>query len=176
MALFNKDERGQRPEVLKQPPSVLGAPVRPAEDTLSEDAVQAHLGKGSRVEGKLIFEGSVRVDGQVDGEIQAQESVIIGDSALVNAQINAGTVILKGRLTGDIVARKRVELRAPGKLIGNITTPSLLIHEGVIFEGHCSMGGTAENKVEKSDRKVALFPKEERSGTTAIRMPSEAVK
>ena len=69
---------------------------------------------------------------------------------------------MKGKVTGDIIARKRVELRAPAKLIGNITTPSVVIHEGVVFEGHCSMGGGAEAKMEKTDKKVALFPKEER--------------
>jgi cytoskeletal protein CcmA (bactofilin family) len=82
---------------------------------------------------------------------------------------------MKGKVTGDITARKQVELRGPAKLTGNITTPSLVIHEGVLFEGHCSMGG-AESKAEKSDRKVALFPKEERSNATTVRLPSEVAK
>jgi cytoskeletal protein CcmA (bactofilin family) len=145
------------------------------ETSKTEDTVQAHLGKGSRVEGKLTFEGSVKIDGHVEGEIQAQHGVIVGESAMINAQINAETIVVKGKVTGDIAARKQVELRSPAKLTGNITTPSLVIHEGVVFEGHCSMGGT-ESKVEKADRKVALFPKEERSNTTTVRMPSEAVK
>jgi len=145
------------------------------ETSKSEEAVQAHLGKGSRVEGKLTFEGSVKIDGHIEGEIQAQHAVIVGEGAVINAQINAETIVVKGKVTGDITARKQVELRSPAKLTGNITTPSLVIHEGVVFEGHCSMGG-AENKLEKSDRKVALFPKEERSNATTVRMPSEAVK
>jgi cytoskeletal protein CcmA (bactofilin family) len=174
MALFGKDEKDQRPDVVR--PAAVTLPGRPSEGPSSEDAVQAHLGKGSRVEGKLTFEGSVRIDGHVEGEIEAHDAVIVGDSALINAQISAETVVVKGKVTGDISARKRVELRAPGKLVGNITTPSLVIHEGVVFEGHCSMGGGAESKVEKTDRKVALFPKEERTNTAAVRMPSEAAK
>jgi cytoskeletal protein CcmA (bactofilin family) len=174
MALFGKDEREQRPDVVR--PAAVTPPARPSEPPSSEESVQAHLGKGSRVEGKLTFEGSVRIDGHVEGEIEAHEAVIVGDSAVINAQINAETVIVKGKITGDIAARKRVELRAPGKLVGNITTPSLVIHEGVVFEGHCSMGGGAESKIEKTDRKVALFPKEERTNTSTVRMPSEAVK
>ena len=87
---------------------------------------------------------------------------------------SAGTIVLKGKVSGDLIARKRVELRAPAKLIGNITTPSLVIHEGVVFEGHCSMGGGAETKLEKTDKKVTLFPKEERI-SNALRLPSEAV-
>jgi cytoskeletal protein CcmA (bactofilin family) len=145
------------------------------DNSRSEEAVQAHLGKGSKVEGKLTFEGSVKIDGCVEGEVQAQQAVIIGETAVINAQINAETVVVKGKVTGDITARKQVELRSPAKLTGNITTPSLVIHEGVLFEGHCSMGG-AESKAEKTDRKVALFPKEERSNPTTVRMPSEAVK
>ncbi|MFN8627053.1 MAG: polymer-forming cytoskeletal protein [Candidatus Binatia bacterium] len=173
MALFAKDDKAQRPESVRPPVS---APVRPIEAPQHEEAVQAHLGKGSRVEGKLTFEGSVRIDGTVDGEIGAQDAVIIGDGAVINAQIQAETIILKGNVTGDIVARKRVELRAPARLTGNIITPSLVIHEGVIFEGHCSMGGGKEAKLDKPDRKVALFPKEERGPTAPARIPSEAIK
>jgi len=174
MALFGKDDKLQRPDDVR--PSVLSTPTRSGDTAANEDAVQAHLGKGSRIEGKLTFEGSVKIDGQVEGEIDAQESVIVGDTAVVSAQITAATVIVKGKVTGDITARKRVELRAPGKLTGNITTPSLVIHEGVVFEGHCSMGVGADAKGEKTDRKVTLFSKEERTAPNPVRMPSEAVK
>ena len=175
MALFGKDDKVQRPDDVR--PFVVGTPTRPNEPTPSEEAVQAHLGKGSHIEGKLTFEGSVRLDGQIEGEIEAQETLIVGDSAVITAQITAGTVIVKGKVTGDIAARKRVELRAPGKLIGNITTPSLVIHEGVVFEGHCSMGSAADSNAEKTDKdkKVTLFPKDERN-TGPVRLPSEAMK
>jgi cytoskeletal protein CcmA (bactofilin family) len=113
-----------------------------------EDGVQAntYMGKGSQVSGKLTFEGTVRIDGQVDGEIAAQESVLIGETAVVKAQLTADSVVITGKVTGDITARRRVEIRAPGKLYGNITTPSLVIHDGVVFEGHCSMGGAEGQK------------------------------
>ncbi len=173
MALFAKDDKVQRPDAAW--PTV-SSPTRPTDSPQNEESAQAHLGKGSRVEGKLTFEGSVKIDGYVEGEILAQETVIVGDSAVISAQVHAETVIIKGKITGDIVARKRVELRAPGRLMGNITTPSLVIHEGVVFEGHCSMGSGAEAKTDKPDRKVALFPKEERTPAPAVRVPSEAVK
>jgi cytoskeletal protein CcmA (bactofilin family) len=67
-----------------------------------------------------------------------------------------------------------VEIRAPGKLFGNIVTPSLVIHEGVIFEGHCSMGNTESRS---ADRKVTPFPKEEKGADAAVvRLPSEVTK
>lgn len=178
MALFGKDDKSQRSEDAR--PAFINSPVLPGEPSPAEPNVQAHLGKGSRVEGKLSFEGSVRIDGQVDGEIQAQEAVIIGENAVLNAQITAGTVILTGKLTGDVVARKRVELRSPARLLGNITTPCLVIHEGVVFEGRCSMGGapgevkpTAAATVPPSGAeraKVAQFPRDERAAsvTTSI--------
>ena len=134
--------------------------------------VNAYLGKGSKVAGKLTFEGTVRVDGTVEGEVAAQDTLIVGESAIVNAQIIGSTIIIKGKVTGDITARKRVEIKAPGKLFGNVTTPSLIIQEGVIFEGHCSMGG-AEAKAGK----VTPFPKDEKgSDGIAMKAQSEAVK
>jgi len=178
MAFFGKDDKSQRSNELRP------APVTPAvlrdEVVLEEDGAQAHLARGSRIEGRLWFEGSVRIDGVVDGEIDAKGTVTIGDAATIRAQITAGSIIVKGKVVGDLVARKRIELHAPGRLDGNITTPSLVIHEGVVFEGHCSMGGVADTKTEKSDKndrsKVALFPTDERIGAGAARVPSEAVK
>ena len=137
--------------------------------------IHAYLGKGSRVSGKLNFEGTVRVDGQVEGEISAQDTLIVGERAVVTAQISGNTVVIRGKVTGDINARKRVEIRAPGKLFGNIVTPSLVIHEGVIFEGHCSMGGGLESR--GGEAKVTPLTKEEKGGNGVLaRISSEATK
>jgi cytoskeletal protein CcmA (bactofilin family) len=168
MALFVKDDKTQKSDDGLQSASS-SIPLGSVSGTRD---VQAHLGQGSRVEGKLAFEGSVRIDGQVEGEISAQESVIIGEGAEVTAQIHANTVVVQGHVTGDITARKRVELKAPATLVGNISTPTLVIHEGVVFEGHCTMGGAATTRSERGDKRVALFPAEERGGTA--RRPSEA--
>jgi cytoskeletal protein CcmA (bactofilin family) len=143
--------------------------------TAETGGTSAFLGKGSRVTGKLAFEGTVRIEGHVEGEISAQDTLIIGESAVVNAQITGASVVVHGRVTGDITARKRLEIRAPGKLFGNITTPSLVIHEGVIFEGQCSMGGADAQRADK-DRKVAFFPKEERADSAALKAHSELAK
>jgi cytoskeletal protein CcmA (bactofilin family) len=161
-------------------PQILATPIK--EPTMIEKEksdggefgeVQAYLGKGSRVSGKLNFDGTVRVDGQVEGEISAQDTLIVGERAVVTAQINGNTVVIRGKVTGDINARKRVEIRAPGKLFGNIVTPSLVIHEGVIFEGHCSMGG----EVRPSESKVTPLTKEEKGGNGVLaRIASEATK
>lgn len=148
MALFGKDDKLQRPDDAPALEPSLSA--RGSNDSARGFAqAQAHLGAGSRVEGKLAFEGSVQIDGHVKGEIDAKDTVTVGDKAVINAQVVAGTVIVKGKINGDVVARKRIELQSPARLVGNITTPSLVIHEGVIFEGNCSMGAGADAKADK---------------------------
>jgi cytoskeletal protein CcmA (bactofilin family) len=175
MALFGKEGRDRHDRFEREETRVAGEePARKEREFMSRETipsvaasgeVNAYLGKGSRVTGKLSFEGTVRVDGQVEGEVTAQDTLIVGDSAVVNAQISGSCVIITGKVTGDITARERVEIRAPGKLFGNVTTPSLIIQEGVIFEGHCSMGGS---EVTKTDRKVTPFPKDDRISDASI--------
>ena len=128
-----------------------------ADKSFDAATVTAFLGQGTRLTGKVAFEGPARIEGQVEGEIVASETLWIGESAVLNAQIAGATVIIHGKVTGDITASRRLEIRAPGRLYGNVTTPSLVIEEGVIFEGHCSMGA-AENK----GAKVTVLAKEDK--------------
>ena len=156
MGMFVRDDKTHRPEE----PHTLGVPGTRSEPASTRD-VQAHLGAGSRIEGKLSFEGSVRIDGEINGEINAKETIIIGESAVISAQIQANSVVIHGRVQGDVTARKRVELRAPARLTGNLNTPSVVINEGVLFEGHCTMGAS-EAQADRGEKKIALFPKEDR--------------
>lgn len=111
-------------------------------DTTAMSGTSAFLGKGTRVSGKLTFEGPVRIEGYVEGEVNANDTLTVGEGADVRAQVTGTSIVIHGKVTGDVKASKRLEIRAPGKLLGNITTPVLVIHEGVIFEGQCSMGAT----------------------------------
>src|SRR5437879_6178442 len=148
MALFGKDRehepRGQRPEAA--PPSA----AAPREVTMFErekaqpqetPGTSAFLGKGSRVNGKLAFEGAVRIEGQVEGEIASEDTLTIGESAVLKAKINGTSVVVHGQVTGDIAARSLLELHATAKVLGNISTPRLIVHEGAIFEGQCTVAG-----------------------------------
>jgi cytoskeletal protein CcmA (bactofilin family) len=114
--------------------------------------VNALLGKGSEFEGKLTFEGTVRIDGIFSGQIFTEDVLIVGEGALVKAEIEVGTAILNGQVIGNIRAKNSVELHAPGRLKGNIITPTLQIDRGVLFEGSCQM----ENIEEKLRQKAAL--------------------
>lgn len=117
----------------------------------------AFLGKGTRVTGKLTFEGPVRIEGQVEGEITARDTLTIGEGADVKAQITGNSIVIHGRVTGDVKANKRLEIQAPGRLVGNITAPVLVIHEGVTFEGQCAMGAGDGGRAEK-EGKVTHLP------------------
>jgi len=113
--------------------------------------INALLGQGTEFDGKLTFQGTVRIDGKFSGEIYTDDVLIIGEGAEVKAQIEVATLIIRGGLVhGNIKARDLVEIHAPGKLIGNIVSPQLFIDKGVIFQGECRMMEEAEPKKGKS--------------------------
>ncbi len=108
--------------------------------------LNALLGRGSEFEGKLTFEGQVRIDGKFSGQITSKDILVIGDGARVNAEISAGTVVVYGVVEGNIRASQLIEIHQPGRVKGNLEAPSLSIERGVIFEGQCKMeniGGKA---------------------------------
>jgi len=105
----------------------------------SAQPVTTLLGKGSEFEGKLSFEGTVRVDGKLTGEIFTDDVLIVGEGAEVNAEVTVGAIVVQGIVRGNITAKRSVEIHSPGRVRGNINTPSLLIEKGVFFDGHCQM-------------------------------------
>ena len=115
--------------------------------TASGGDLNALLGKGSEFEGKLAFEGKVRIDGSFTGEISTNDLLQVGEGAKVHAEISCGTVIVEGEVVGNIKATQAVELRRPAKVHGDITTPSLVIEKGVLFEGKSHMEQVAASNV-----------------------------
>lgn len=110
----------------------------------------AFLGKGTEFKGVLNFEGTIRVDGKVEGEIISKDTLIAGDEAYLQGEITIGTLISSGRVVGNINASQKVHILTPGSVQGNIKTPKLIIEEGVTFDGKCEMAGekkAAEQKV-----------------------------
>jgi len=103
--------------------------------------IDTFLGRGTKVNGKLVLEGTARIEGQVEGEISAQDALTVGEGAVVNAKISGTSIVIEGGVTGDVTARERLELRASGRVRGSVTTASLVVHEGALLDGRCSMGG-----------------------------------
>jgi cytoskeletal protein CcmA (bactofilin family) len=161
MAWFDRNTGGKKgpeeermaapePQQSTQPPPPASVPTPPEPATAvtkeprpaAEPGLVAALHKGSRLSGQLILQGSARIDGSVDGEIQCHGRLTIGEGAEIRARISGQVVIIQGRVEGNVTAKEKVELIAPARLFGNINTPRLTIAEGVVFDGDCSMGLT----------------------------------
>lgn len=97
------------------------------------------LDKGSEFDGTLSFEGAFRIGGVFRGKIFTDDVLIIGEGASVEAEIEVGTLILSGELKGSVTAKERVEIHYPAVFRGNIQTPSLMVADGVTFEGVSNM-------------------------------------
>jgi cytoskeletal protein CcmA (bactofilin family) len=102
--------------------------------------ITALLGQGTRFEGKLTFDGCVRIDGAFVGEIRSEDTLILGEGADVQAEIDVATVIVRGgTLHGNVRAKTAIELYAPGRVVGNLHSPQISIEKGVSFQGQCRM-------------------------------------
>jgi len=100
------------------------------------------LAKGVMLKGEIHVEGTVRIDGRLDGEIQTKGQVIIGEDGLVQGTITAGTLISSGRIKAKVTAFERVQLMKTATLIGEVLTPVLIMEEGAKLQGVTDMGVT----------------------------------
>ncbi len=134
MALFSQDKRD---------------PSAPGEKIVSTRQGDIHtlLGKGSEFEGKLTFEGQVRIDGRYSGHISTKDVLVIGEGAKVTAELTAGHVIINGTVEGLIRATQLVEMHPPARVKGTIETPAMTMDKGVIFEGTTKMENLGAAKV-----------------------------
>ncbi len=105
----------------------------------SSDEMVAFLGKGTSFKGIITYNGSIRIDGTVEGEIISQGDLIIGESAVIDAKVSVGSIVCGGKITGDLQASQKIHLLSTAKLSGSLNTPTLVIDEGVAFNGHCEM-------------------------------------
>lgn len=101
--------------------------------------VSALIGRGAEFEGRIVFEGVVRIDGSFKGDVFTRDTLVIGPDAVVEAQIDADTVLVAGSVSGEIRAMSRVEIFATGVVRGAVHTPVLKIEEGGVFDGTTQM-------------------------------------
>jgi cytoskeletal protein CcmA (bactofilin family) len=102
--------------------------------------LQALLGQGTSFEGVLAFEGRVRIDGKLRGRVASEGVLILGPSADVEAQIEVGTLIVRGAtVRGEVIAKRLVEIYAPSKVLANVRTAQLFLDKGASFDGTCTM-------------------------------------
>jgi cytoskeletal protein CcmA (bactofilin family) len=103
--------------------------------------INSLVGESTRFDGDISLKGLLRVDGDYRGCIEAADKVLIGRNGRAECSINAGTVVVGGILKGDIVSSEKVVILSSGMVIGNITTPRLVVEEGVILNGTCTVLG-----------------------------------
>lgn len=114
MAWINKD----KPEGKRQAGQSEGSEMENLESTAPREGneeINAFVGKGVSFKGVISYNGTVRIDGNLDGEIHTEGVLLVGEDAVLTAKITAGTVVCKGKITGDISAREKVKLRAPDR-------------------------------------------------------------
>ncbi len=130
----------------------------------NDEDVHTILGGESEFQGKLVFNsGRVCINGKFNGEIETENTLLIGDTARVKANIKAGSILITGEVIGDIVAKTSVAIERPGRLKGTVVTPELMIEKGVIFEGTCKMedaAGGGKSKLFSVDKDTKLSDKD----------------
>jgi len=102
--------------------------------------VVAFFGAGVECVGEIWYEGNVQIDGRMEGTVHTKGTLVIGDRAVVKAKIEAGSVICKGNIHGEVVARESIKLLSPGLIDGTMSAPRLSVETGGVFNGRVSMG------------------------------------
>ena len=93
------------------------------------------LNSDVELKGALKFSGEMTFDGKLDGDVNSEGSLNLGDNAVVKGNINVNTVVVRGKINGNVVAREKIEIKAKTEMFGDIRTPKLVIEEGVTFVG-----------------------------------------
>ncbi|HTG14932.1 MAG TPA: polymer-forming cytoskeletal protein [Blastocatellia bacterium] len=102
------------------------------------------IGRGIEINGEIAFSDRLQVDGRVSGKLTSESgTLIIGEPAHLDAQIDVGVCVVHGSVNGNLVARSKVEIRRTGRVHGDVMTPVLLVEEGAVFNGAIKMGKEA---------------------------------
>ena len=109
--------------------------------------IKAYLGSDALFKGTLSFEGTVRIDGKFEGTVNTKDTLVIGETGDMQAEVEVGTLVCKGKLKGDVVASQQIEMHAASKITGNVRTPALNIELGAVLDGHLNMTGKEQEKI-----------------------------
>ena len=122
----------------------------------NQTGIMAFIGEGSEIEGKYTFTGTgtVLLNGKFHGEIITTDVLIIGEKAVANATIRAGSVVIWGEIVGNVQASDRVELKGEARVFGNIEAPVVVLDDGVLFEGQCRMAAMRPDEEARDDPSV----------------------
>jgi cytoskeletal protein CcmA (bactofilin family) len=135
---------------------------------VTDDAfINSIIGEGTKFKGEFDLSGLLRIDGDFTGIIRTKGKVLVGKNGRAECTLNAGTVVVGGVVRGEIVSTEKVIILSTGLVLGNITTPRLIVEEGVIFNGSCRITApppTDNGRARANGQKPAAAP-----------LPAEAV-
>ena len=109
--------------------------------------IKAYLGSDALFKGTLSFEGTVRIDGRFEGIVQTNDTLVIGETGDMQADIDVGILVCKGKLKGTVVASKKIEMHPASKITGNVKTPAMSIELGAVLDGQLNMTGRESDKI-----------------------------
>ena len=114
--------------------------TKEVESTTGQGSLNTILGQGCKFKGEIQLKGTIRVDGEFEGKVECPDTLIIGKSGVVKANVEVKNANIGGKLVGNIKATNKIELQTGSHVQGDIETVRLVIDEGVFFEGNCRMG------------------------------------
>ncbi len=103
------------------------------------DQIKAYMGEDTSFDGSLSFNGTVRIDGNFQGKVCTDDTLIVGEKGVLEADVEAGIVVCKGKIKGTVHAKEKVEIHANSEVVGNVITPQLYVELGAVFDGQCDM-------------------------------------
>ena len=110
------------------------------ESNVQEGRLNSILGKGCKFKGTIEVEGTLRIDSEFEGVVNCPDTLVVGKTGVVKAEINVKNAVIGGKVIGNISATNKIELQSGSHIEGDIKTHRLVIDEGVFFEGSCKMG------------------------------------
>jgi cytoskeletal protein CcmA (bactofilin family) len=133
--------------------------MRKEKEKQKQDAISTFIGTKSEIDGNLSFEGTIRVDGKLKGKITSSDgTLIVGETAKIEAEINVGLAVIMGEVTGTVEAKKRIEIYKPARVVGDLQSPVISMDAGVIFNGNCAMGAKTISTEETKGDSIRVVP------------------
>ncbi len=111
-----------------------------------EGKIDSLIGKDTKIKGDLQSSGSIKIDGQVEGNVITDDSLIVGKESVIHGNMQCRNAVIGGKVVGNIEAQELLEYQAGAQMSGDISCKGLIVQEGVFFEGNCRMAQKAKDK------------------------------